>query len=129
MTTLPKKSCHKESSRHGSLAEHNNLAKQVQVAVSQTKLAIILPYDCGVARRLEDPNQVFKYGVDGVSDLFGAVMGGRMFCFEIKTGKARQSTEQLNFQKACEKFGIHYEVIRHVDDAIRTIHWLASGDI
>lgn len=96
------------------------------LAVSRTGLAVILPYECGRARRIQEPDEIFKYGVDGVSDLFGAVRGGKMFCFEIKTGNAKQSTEQKNFERTCKRFGIHYEVIRAESEAVRTIKRLAS---
>lgn len=51
----------------------------------------------------------------GVSDL---ILGhrGRMYCFEVKTGKGVQSENQKRFEAWCVECGIPYAIIRDVAD-------------
>lgn len=57
-----------------------------------------------------------RYGKVGSSDLIGVMPpNGRMTCIEIKTGKAKQSKKQKDFEQMISKCGGIYIVVR--DDA------------
>lgn len=56
----------------------------------------------------------------GFSDLF-AVKDGRIYFLEVKTETGRPSEEQLKFLAVMrDKYGCVAEIVRSVDDAVRT---------
>jgi hypothetical protein len=46
----------------------------------------------------------------------------KMYFFEFKTPKGRQSPEQMYFQRRCEVCGVDYHVIRSIDEFISIIN-------
>lgn len=68
-----------------------------------------------------------KYGLRGSADIIGCTASGRFAALEIKTGYAKQSTVQKNFQLAVEKNGGIYLVIRSVDQAITQLKETLNG--
>lgn len=60
-------------------------------------------------------------GLPGEADLTLFAKGGRTYFIEIKTPKGRQSKQQKQFQKAVEKLGFSYIIMKSVDDAKRFI--------
>ncbi len=67
----------------------------------------------------------FSYGLKGSPDIIGILKNGKFIGFECKTGGARQSPEQLNFQKMCENFNAHCIVVQSEIEAIEWVHrWL-----
>lgn len=59
-----------------------------------------------------------RFGLVGSADIIGILKGGTFLAIEVKTGKARQSKQQLAFQKMITDFGGHYLVARSVDDVL-----------
>ena len=73
----------------------------------------------GTARAFNDPERVISFGLKGSADIIGFTNGGRFVAIECKTGNAKQTKSQLNFQKMCEKMGAVYILARNVDDVFR----------
>ena len=65
-----------------------------------------------------DGARVISFGLPGSPDLIGILINGRFLAIEVKTGNARQSNVQKNFQKMIEKFGGTYILARSVRDAV-----------
>jgi hypothetical protein len=71
-----------------------------------------LPYcrlwsnNTGVGRAI-DSDRIITFGLKGSSDILG-IYKGRLLCIEVKTGNARQSKQQINFQKMIDsQYGIY----------------------
>jgi len=68
----------------------------------------------------------FKYGLVGSSDIFCVVKGVGMVFMECKTGNAKQSNEQKNFENMVKEFGCNYFVIRSKEDALEIVKGLVK---
>lgn len=101
------------------------------LAVGMLDDVMIMRIHSGVFRSLTD-NRIIKVGVKGYPDslLITGVeitpdMVGQKVAIvsaaEFKTEKGRQSAEQVNFQKAFEKLGGLYRLIKKVDDIIELV--------
>lgn len=64
----------------------------------------------GVGRDLNS-ERVVRFGLKGSSDIIG-IYKGLFLAIEVKTGNARQSKYQKNFQTMIDKFGGIYVVCR-----------------
>ena len=83
-------------------AQHEDLKKKVIMEISMRFTNIIaIPYDVGVARAFDNPKRVYKYGMDGVPDLFIIGPDARIRFADIKTGKSGLSKEQKAWKKTC----------------------------
>ena len=56
----------------------------------------------------------------GMADLW-AIIDGRHFEIEAKTGTGRQTKEQKNWEKTITDLGSHYVLLRDVNDAMLVI--------
>lgn len=65
-------------------------------------------------------SRMLKIGVKGWADIIGCSPDGKFYAFEVKTGNARQTKEQKNFQKAIESKGGIYIVVRSLNDLDKT---------
>jgi len=63
----------------------------------------------------------FRYGLPGSSDIMGILDGGKIICIEVKTGGAKQSALQKNFQKMITKLHGIYIVAKSIDDVVDTL--------
>ena len=71
----------------------------------------------GVGRALQEPHPVVRYGLKGSTDIIAVVPPhGRFLGVEIKTKNDRQSPAQKSFQKAIERVGGVYVIVRHPDE-------------
>lgn len=55
------------------------------------------------------------FGIPGQPDIF-AIIQGRFVGIEVKTATGRQSKDQKNWQRNCERAGGLYIIARSVDD-------------
>ena len=55
------------------------------------------------------------FGIPGQPDIF-AIIRGRFVGIEVKTATGRQSKDQQNWQRNCERAGGLYILARSVDD-------------
>lgn len=108
----------------GSKAEHDRIVVDTLILLGREAHKICRAFNnpTGVAYRQDSEKKVWiKYGVVGSGDIYGFLIGGRIFYIEIKSGAARQSREQLNFQAMCQKFGALYWVCRTPQEALRYV--------
>lgn len=70
----------------------------------------------GVARAMDNPQRIIKFGLKGSADILGVMPGGRAIAVECKTGTGRQHGKQPQFQKAFETRGGLYVLARSIDD-------------
>ncbi len=66
-------------------------------------------------------DRFISFGLKGAADISGIIVGGVRLEIEIKSGEAKQSVEQKNFQKMIEKFGGIYILARSKDDAVNQL--------
>lgn len=102
----------------GSAAEHNKLLNEILLAIGTRADCRVWRNETGLAYR---DNAAIRYGKKGSSDILGLTSDGKMLCIEVKTGRATQQKNQINFQKTIEKFGGRYVVVKSVD---QTLHFL-----
>jgi len=63
-----------------------------------------------------------------MSDILGVLKPcGRLLCFEIKTGKAKQSEEQVRWEHLAVRYGAFYRVIMSLDDLYKAIKDAQTG--
>ena len=64
---------------------------------------------------VKDGDRFIRYGVKGQPDIF-LILKGRFVGIECKTKTGRQSNDQKNWQRNCERAGGIYILARSVDD-------------
>ncbi len=74
----------------------------------------------GVARGLNHDG-VIHFGLRGSADILGIYRGGYFMAFEVKTGRARQSKEQLAFAAMIRRFGGSYFVVSSADEVLKIL--------
>lgn len=68
---------------------------------------------------LMDGRRYVTFGYKGSADLIGLTADGKFLAIECKTGEARQTFDQRQFQEKIEGLGGRYYIIRTLDEAIR----------
>jgi hypothetical protein len=64
----------------------------------------------------------------GTPDIMGAILGGKMFGFEVKAPRGKQSESQVLWQLRAHKEGVFYAVVRSVSEALEWIDkWEIEG--
>lgn len=92
---------------------------QNDIRVELSELGIVRRNNVGT---FISPNGVpVKIGIPGEADLSLFMKGGKTVFIEVKTPTGRQSKKQKKFQKAVEKLGYEYKIMKSVDDARRYI--------
>ncbi len=69
-----------------------------------------------------------KFGVVGSADIEGIYRTGKKICFECKTGSAKQSKVQLNYEKMVLSMKGYYFVIRSIEDVKNSIKYLKEKE-
>lgn len=79
-----------------------------------------------MARSL-DSERIVRGGLKGSADIQGIFLGGFFLGIEVKTGRGKQTKQQLAFEKMIKSFGGHYFVVSSADEAERVLDKLASS--
>lgn len=107
------------ASQKGSSAEHSDLVNKILLALSASGRCTAWKNATGAAKI---KNQYIKFGLPGSSDIIGILEPtGQFICAEVKTGHAKQTQAQINFQNMILRRGGRYKVCRSVDDALELI--------
>lgn len=102
--------------------EHTALVNGLMKAIGSRKDLLKYKRDTGGARAMHDANRVIRYGIVGEADIMIILSPrGRVLYLEAKTGNARQSEGQKDFQKLIISMGGYYFVFRSIDEAIKII--------
>jgi hypothetical protein len=109
---------------HGSSEAHSRLVKDILLALGALGVCRVWRNEVGAFER---DGKWTRYGLVGSADILGIVLGGLFIAIECKTGGAKQTDQQRNFEAMIKKMGGHYCVARSVDDALSFIQRVASG--
>lgn len=105
-------------------ALHDRIVLEIIVALSATGLCRVWSQPTGAAYR---EGMLIRYGLKGSADISGIMLGsGKRLEIEVKTGRAVQQTNQINFQRMIISFGGLYLVARSVEDALRFVKSMAA---
>ena len=96
---------------------HEQLVRAILVAVSATNRAAVWRQETGVGVPLHGTRPT-RYGRVGSADITGILDGGRRIEIEVKTGRARQTPEQRDYQAMIQARGGLYVLARTVEDAV-----------
>ncbi len=107
---------------------HANLVKQILIACGSRQDCRLWSNQTGVARAL-DHDGIIRFGLVGSSDILGIGNRGVFLAIEVKTGKAKQSKEQVAFMNMVAKFGGYYLVARSVEDVTIFLNALQSTNV
>lgn len=96
--------------------EHQILVQKILVELSKNPNIRVWQNASGVAKSMDD-ERVIKYGLNGSADIIGIIAPlGKFLAVEIKTGKARQSIQQIKFQEMITTRGGIYILARSISD-------------
>lgn len=70
--------------------------------------------------------KLVKFGTKGSADISGILAGGYRIEIEVKTGSAKQSSKQKDFEAMIKSFDGFYLVVRSADDAINQMRKLLA---
>ena len=105
--------------QNGSSEAHTKLIIDtlVYLGVHARGLCRVWRNECGMGLNIRTQTP-FKYGLEGSADILGIVNTGKLLCLEAKTGNAKQSQGQKNFEQMVKDFNGHYFVIRSQEEAL-----------
>ena len=114
------------------MACEKKLQTDVLVALGSRQDVMIWRQQSGVFRSMNDPARRVRVGTAGMSDALAVVeveitpemVGKRVGVavgLEFKSGSGKQSKAQAAWQRALEKSGGKYALIRSVDDAEKVV--------
>lgn len=83
---------------------HAETIKQILALCGSLPFCRIWPNNTGAVASA-DKKRFIRYGLKGSADISGILEGGRRLEIEVKTGEAKQSCRQVDFQRMIEKFG------------------------
>jgi predicted HTH transcriptional regulator len=98
----------------GSTEAHQRLVHLILITFGSNPKLRIWKQATGVAQQ---QGRFISFGLKGSADITGILANGKRIEIECKSGNARQSKEQLNFQKIVERFNGIYIVVRSIEDA------------
>lgn len=110
-----------------------NNSEAHQILVNDLILAFGSRSDCRIWKQINGvfrdfhSQRIVRVGLNGAADLNGICANGRRLEIEAKTGNAKQSKEQICFQKMIEKFNGIYIVARDVESAIMYFESASNG--
>jgi hypothetical protein len=98
--------------------KHDILVNEIIKALSATGLCRCWSQPTGAAYR---DNQLIHYGMKGSADISGITRDGRRLEVEVKTGFAKQQSNQQSWETMIKAMNGIYFVARSVDDAIQQL--------
>lgn len=109
------------------MISHSDACRRAQLAASEMG-ARLFRREVGLFTDLRGNPR--KIGIEGEADLQGWLSDGYAFAVEVKTGKARRTTEQKRWAAAFRGVYVvaRYSETENGDDTIRTAIRLRNGD-
>lgn len=111
----------------GSTQAHQDLGKAFFKAASIAYPDIvIIPYTVGMFRDFDTANRIIHAGQKGVTDwlIFGA---GWYLFFDIKTGKAKFSKEQMAFKKRIAEINTSGEYVYKINSVEQALNIIKNA--
>lgn len=97
------------------------LMRNILVAVNQIPDALFWRVNVGLGAGPD--GRMTRYGLPGQADIAGVVRG-RHVELEIKSATGRQSQQQVRWQRAVERAGGVYVLVRSADEALSALEGL-----
>lgn len=97
---------------------HQELVRMLIIKLSATGVCRVWAQNCGVAFRGE---AAVRYGIIGGGDISGILCDGRRLEIEVKTGRGKQTEQQLNFEAMIRSHNGIYIVARDVETTIKGV--------
>lgn len=116
----------------GSSSAHSRLVDEILSALGTRPDCRIWKNHTGTAvtsGRGGQPSRFIRFGLKGSADILGITADGKFLAIEAKTGKARQSKQQIAFMKMIIVMQGRYWLVRHVDEAREKIDELRLNPI
>lgn len=105
---------------------HTILVKEILLALGREwEVCRAWQNDTGKAKSF-DGQRVISFGLIGSSDIFVLMRYGIMVFLECKTGRGRQSAEQICFEKMVKSLEGNYHVVRNKNEAIDIVKKTAN---
>lgn len=98
---------------------HEELVRRILAEIGARKDLRVWKANTGAVKT---DGRFIRFGLPGMADITGILAGGRRLEIEVKTGSARQTTQQKNFQEMIEHFGGIYILARSVDDVTTVLN-------
>lgn len=110
----------------GSSADHSRLVHEIVLALSRLGVCTVWVNNTGTALSV-DLQRVITYGLPGSPDIIGFISpSGKFIGIEVKTGSAKQSKIQKNFETVLTHRGGYYSVVRSVEEALLFVKVLTN---
>lgn len=97
------------------MAQKKETALQNAIRAELSKAGIVVRNNVG--KFFTAYGQPIAIGTPGLSDLTLYSNGGKTIFIEVKTATGRQSEQQKRFQKAVERLGYEYIIMRSIEEA------------
>ena len=97
----------------GSTEEHQELVKKILIKFGSGSDYRLWPNNTGKAFR---GGRLLSFGLKGSADIMGLRKDGRLVAIEVKTGKAKQNKDQINFMNMVRSFNGIYILARSVEE-------------
>lgn len=99
----------------GSTKAHQELVKNILLYISKFPYCRAWANNSGVARSMDNPNRIIRFGLKGSSDIIG-IYKKNLLAIEVKTGKSKQTPQQKAFMHMVLSQGGVYILARSVQD-------------
>jgi hypothetical protein len=97
------------------------LMRNILVAVNQIPNGLFWRVNVGLA--ITKDGRTMRYGLPGQADIAGVIRGQHVE-IEVKTPGGRQSRQQGHWQRAIERAGGTYLLVRSVEEAVSALESL-----
>jgi hypothetical protein len=105
------------------------IMRRVQLALGSRDDVRIWRSSTGVARALDAPERIQRFGQAGAADLTGILRGGRRLEVEVKSERGRLQANQRAYGQMITTFGGVYLVVRNVDEAVAAVEAAIAGRV
>lgn len=101
-------------------AKHSALVHDIKLALGQIPGLVLWSMSPGGVH--DAGGRPMRCGPNGMADLCGIMAPlGTWFCLEVKTGRAKQSVAQRQWEQIITSHGGFYSVVWSVEDALRAV--------
>jgi penicillin-binding protein-related factor A (putative recombinase) len=122
----------KTTNQRGSTEIHQKVVKKALVLMS-TPVSRVWANNTGAGKAIDNPDRIIRFGLKGSSDIIG-IYKGLFLGIEVKTGNAKQSSFQKNFEKMiCAQGGIYVLIreknVEHILEIVELKYQELKGEL
>jgi hypothetical protein len=98
-----------------------------------TPVSRVWANNTGAGKAIDNPDRIIRFGLKGSSDIIG-IYKGLFLGIEVKTGNAKQSSFQKNFEKMiCAQGGIYVLIreknVEHILEIVELKYQELKGEL